>query len=241
MQQSRPGVLPSREEAYFRPAELAGLGKNRPVASSSVWLVRSDSVDSCIANDQVIVRFPIEDVSDLSADAVLSQLPSDLASHDRQRIANEVVSFAHVVKPDDVVITPDKARNQYLVGRVTGEYQWSDNHIRNVDWIANIGWDSVPVEYKSIANYQRMVLLINNAELIETCMDALEERREKAQLRSLKPTPAKRASTPRARKTSPPKPGKVKPESQERLCVSCGLKKHVTQFSGSSQYCVDRE
>jgi hypothetical protein len=223
----------------IRAAKRARLGKNDRV--TSVWLVRSDSVDSCIANDQVVVRFPIEDVTGLDPEDVLAQLPSDLASHDRQRVANEIKAFANSMQIGDVVVLPDKSRNQYLVGRVNGNYEWLDHHVRNIDWMSSIGWEAVPVEYKSIANYQRVVLQVNDASLIETCNEAMESRREKPQLLSLKPATTRRASTPRKRTISPPKPGKVKPESQERLCVSCGLKKHVTQFSGASEYCVDCE
>lgn len=216
------------------------------MVSPSVWLVRCGStVDSCVNNDIVALQFPISDASSLSPDAILSAITDAVGAPDDKRLASELTTFAHVIQAGDLIVVPDKPRNQYLIGRVDGDYRWdeeSSNHTRRIEWINTVGWDTVPVEFKTITSYQRSVIPVNNTSLIAACVEASQSPKSKSDLLSIKPATPKRASTPRARKpAAPPKPAKYDPEKKEILCPGCGLKKHPRQFSQGSEYCVDCE
>jgi predicted Mrr-cat superfamily restriction endonuclease len=208
-------------------------------------------VDACVSNDVIALRFAAGDATSLDTEEIVANFAdSDSANpQDHQRLAAELNTFANQIQIDDIVVSPDKPRNQYLVGRVTGKYEWNEetpvpnaNHVRSIEWVNTISWDTVPVEFKTITNYQRAAMRVNDATLIAACVEALEDRKMKAELLSATPPVAKRPTSPRLRKTTAPaKAPKYDPTKQERLCKSCGLKKHIRQFSGTSEFCADCE
>ena len=69
-------------------------------------------------------------------------------------IANAVAmihKFRSIVKAGDTVLTFDKARREYLVGEVTGEYTFKPGevkdhpHVRKVEWHGRVSRDALRV------------------------------------------------------------------------------------------------
>lgn len=234
------------------PAHLVPSGNTEEVSTPRIWLIRCGegrpAIDACIANDVIAARLPITgDIIPLSRDEILSQVSTIEGRNDHQKLASEIYEFASEVDVEDMVLMPDKSRNRYLLGKITGKYEWTNsgpipdmNHYRKVDWISYVNWDSIPLEFKSITNYQRTVLQMSNPEVDIAVYTALADPLTKPQLLATS-SPSKKSTTPRPRRAATTRPPKPAPASQERLCTSCGLKKHIRQFSAGSDYCVDCE
>jgi len=222
--------------------------------TTAIWLVRcgdaASPIDACVSNDVIAVRSPIGDATALTQEKIQTNLIG-VSENELHRQAEELYAFVNRMAVDDIVLSPDKSRNHYLVGRITGNYRWSEdtpvpeaNHLRDVQWVNSISWDDVPMEFKTIVNYQRIVRQVNDADLVSRCREAAQAQKTKGELLSKSAASTRKSSTPRARGTrsaAPAKPAKFDPTKQERLCTSCGLKKHIRQFSGDAEFCIDCE
>lgn len=217
---------------HHRTKPVNEIDKTANVTHPNLWLVRcgnsGSETDACVAANVIAVRFP--PVNDL------------------QQTDIDVLAFTNEIHPGDLVLSPNKARNRYFLGTITGDYVQDENntttglnHIRAVEWTNYLEWDVIPLEYKNIKYYRRIVLAIQNTTLQNACIEALQTPLTKNDLLmtgAKKTTPTKRRTTT---KTTTTRPAKIDPAKQERLCTSCGLKKHLRQFSGSSVFCVDCE
>jgi predicted Mrr-cat superfamily restriction endonuclease len=216
-----------------------------------IWLVRcgegGSAVDVCISNDLLAVRFvAVGDASGLSTDEVVQAMSTMPDRSDSKRLAQELLAFVNEMQVDDIILTPDKERRRYFVARVVGDYYWNEDspvadmrHLRNVEWINYLDWDAMPLEFRSIKYYQRAVLQIEDATVRSECETALQTQLPKTDLLSAGTRKPTKATTPRPRKAAVVRALKPSPADHERLCTSCGLKKHIAQFAGASNTCVD--
>jgi hypothetical protein len=205
-------------------------------------------VDACITNDLMAVRFKaVGDVRERSPEQVLVELRTMADRNDHERLAGELLAFAHELSPGDIVLTPHKERRRYFLGLVTGTYEWREqspvpdmHHVRTVDWISYLDWDDVPLEFRSIKYYQRTVLRTEDRTIETACNEAIQEPRGKSDLLSTGTT--KRSPAPRARKAAAPrKAAKPAPVPHDKVCSGCHLRKPFSQFSNASDVCVDCE
>jgi predicted Mrr-cat superfamily restriction endonuclease len=217
---------------------------------TNVWLVRcgegGSAVDACITNDVVAVRFAaVGDASLIDEHEIAEQIRTFADPSDQQRLTTELLAFANEVKVGDTILTPDKSRGKYFLARVTGDYRWDEDspvpdmhHLHSVEWINFLEWDTVPMEFKSIKYYQRSIVQIHDPTLEVSSDETMQVRLAKSDL--LKKGSAKKSSSARPRKAAA-KVVKPTPSPTEKRCAECGLKKHLAQFDGASDRCVDCE
>ncbi|MCQ1535694.1 hypothetical protein FTO70_08375 [Methanosarcina sp. KYL-1] len=67
--------------------------------------------------------------------------------------AGEICSFMHEIKKGDLVAVPLKTRNEVLVGRVSGDYEYRQvsnfvSHVRNVRWMKTLPKGDFEEEYE---------------------------------------------------------------------------------------------
>lgn len=214
------------------------MGKTREV--TKLWLIRCGEggsvIDSCISNEVVAVRFQaVGDVRERSPEQILEELKTTPDKAAFETLRRDLLMFANDINIGDIVLTPDKVRRRYFIGRITGDYNWLDEspvpnmkHLRNIEWRNFMNWDSVPEEFEKVKRYRRAVLELTDEVVVKTTTEALENQLSKADmLFTSKSWNTKSAAA------------KGLPPTQERLCVNCGLKKHVGQFDGDANVCVD--
>ncbi len=71
--------------------------------------------------------------------------------------SGQVVKFVREMKEGDIVVVPDTARGEALIGKVTGPYEYKDNWAddcsylqrRNVKWIKEVKRDVLPVKLRT--------------------------------------------------------------------------------------------
>ena len=82
--------------------------------------------------------------------------------------AEEICSYITKIKKGDLVAVPLKTRNEVLIGKVTGDYEYrqlSDfiSHIRRVRWLKNLLKGAFEEEYDVDLNSPEALSLINAA------------------------------------------------------------------------------
>ena len=82
--------------------------------------------------------------------------------------AKEICSYITKIKKGDLVAVPLKTRNEVLIGKVTGDYEYrqlSDfiSHIRRVRWLKNLLKGAFEEEYDVDLNSPEALSLINAA------------------------------------------------------------------------------
>ena len=85
----------------------------------------------------------------------LQQLFPDWSSYEVGNSAGQLFRFAREIKPGDNVITYDPSSRVYLVGVVTGPYEFIDGlvqdqpHVRRVSWLGEVPRDALSVESRN--------------------------------------------------------------------------------------------
>ena len=152
-------------------------------------------------------------------------------------------SFVNQVRVGDLVVMPDTARRDVVIGRVDGDYEYAPEHgdlrhRRFVTWLARHGTDQLPEAHRDVTR-QRAVLA-------ERSMPALLEHLERVERGELGRDP-RHTETPRAprpsRASSPRMPAASKPVKATppagRRCRECFLVKAPDLFDGDTDVCVD--
>jgi hypothetical protein len=154
--------------------------------------------------------------------------------------------FVNQVRTGDLVVLPDTARRDVVIGRVDGDYEFAFGldaeelrHRRAVTWLGRHGVDQLPEAHRDVTK-QRAVLaersgqsLLDHLESVErgevgrSATDTTVTRAPRSPRSS---TVASRSSTPRAPKPAP---------AVTRTCTECFLAKSVDLFDGGSDVCVD--
>jgi predicted Mrr-cat superfamily restriction endonuclease len=206
-----------------------------------IWLVRSgeggEVVDACVDNGFAAVGYPtVGDVRERDAAQVLQELRRATNRTDFETLAERLLDFATRMNDGDFVVTSDGSRRQLVVGRVSGPYEWRDRspipgmrHLRPVEWLGRIDWDDLDEDaVKAFVKYPRTVL-----QLTEPKMVALGDRAAAGDLLPVTPTSeVRRSRSTRALE------GRSS-QSDQRLCPSCFLRKHPSQFNGDAEVCVE--
>lgn len=206
-----------------------------------IWLVRSgeggEVVDACVDNGFVAVGYAtVGDVRERGAAEALQELKQAKNRTDFETLAERLLDFSTRMKVGDFVVTSDGSRRQLVVGRVNGPYEWRDvspvpgmRHLRPVEWFGRIDWDDLDEDaIKAFVKYPRTVLQVTDPKLV-----ALGDRAASGDLLPVAPTSrVRRAQSMRASE------GRSS-QGDQRLCPSCFLRKHPSQFNGDATVCVE--
>ncbi|HYD10205.1 MAG TPA: hypothetical protein VEA78_08885, partial [Acidimicrobiales bacterium] len=121
--------------------------------------------------------------------------------------------FVHQVRPSHLVVMPDPARGDVLVGRVEGEYEYDSRvdvddgaHRRRVTWLARHDRRDLPAGARDVLRQRTVIVEHASADLLDhlEAVERGEVGRAPDDLHAPKPAAAPR--TPRAPKApAPPK------------------------------------
>lgn len=167
-----------------------------------------------------------------------------------ERRAEMFILFVHQVRPGHLVVLPDTARGDVVVGRVEGEYTYDSSidldeciHRRAVTWLGRHDRSELPPSARDLYR-QRAVLtertspgLLEHLEKVEHGEVGRAPHELDAPRAPRAPRPPAAPRAPRAPK-APPKL-KVPAATTTRACTSCFLAKSPDLFLGGGDTCVD--
>ncbi len=147
--------------------------------------------------------------------------------------ADELMAFRDGMQVGDILVVPDSAKRQVLVGEIAADYEFGDEpvgeclHQRDVLWLGRADRDGLDATLRSDLNVRRTVRnLEGNAEGWAAIAQRLRDGEKLAGKRKI--------SAPRGRLEA------IEAErvASERKCSGCGFLKRSTQFVESG-ICVD--
>ncbi|MDQ2649793.1 MAG: hypothetical protein M3Z03_09570 [Actinomycetota bacterium] len=219
----------------------------------SVWLIRAGE-GSALAkpfedNGVVAVGWPeiVEDLRSLSRWQLVERLEREGKAGPDQD-ADELLTFRDQVVTGDLVVTPDTPNQDYLIGQVTGTYEfWGSSplvdpehgpyrHVRRVDWWGRGDRRELADHLRKDLGYRRTIRsLPSPAEWARLAGLVQEEGRHGPRVRV--PSAPRTGGAGRARSATPKAPKPVVPA--DKVCPRCGYRKRLTQFIPTSEVCAD--
>lgn len=167
-----------------------------------------------------------------------------------ERRAEMFVLFVHQVRPGHLVVLPDTARGDVVVGRVEGDYTYDSSidveeciHRRAVTWLGRHDRGALPESVRDLYR-QRAVLTEHTSPSLLEHLEAVERGevgRPADELDAPRaPRSPRTAAAPRAPRApkAPPTP-KAPAAPTTRTCTSCFLTKSLDLFPGGGDTCVD--
>ena len=153
--------------------------------------------------------------------------------------ALELVTFRDDLQVSDVVVTPDAPVRQLLVGEITGEYQFLEaapvgdyQHVRTVDWYGRCPRDGHSEALDRETKYRRTLRRLDDHH--DEWLGLAERMKAGDALPIRSPGRSHRPATTvgSARRPAPP-------ETETRVCATCGMRVSAAQFVAGSDLCVD--
>ena len=147
--------------------------------------------------------------------------------------ADELMAFRDGMQVGDILVVPDSAKRQVLVGEIAADYEFGDEpigeclHLRDVLWLGRADRDGLDPALRTDLNVRRTVRNLEaNAEGWASIAQRLRDGEKLAGKRKV--------SAPRGRLEA------IEAErvASERKCPGCGFLKRSTQFDESG-VCVD--
>jgi hypothetical protein len=218
-----------------------------------VWVVRAGEdghlVDEFVDGGYIALEYPdVPDGRGVDRYDVTERLRMKGWTSPEVR-AELFAQFVHQMRPGHLVVLPDTARRDVVIGRVEGDYEFvghlsadDHRHRREVVWLGRHGVDALPEAVRDLTR-QRAVLaersaLLAHAEAVERGelgRDATDTERPVTPRAPRAPrAPSVRA--PRAPKVV--KPPKAEPPAGKR-CSECFLLKPPALFPDGGDVCAD--
>lgn len=214
---------------------------------AQVWVIRGGDdnrrTDAFVDGSYAAVAFPtVEDGIGLTTPVLAKRLEAD-GVPDATRAAGRFRSFVHDIRTGDVVLLPDPARAEVVVGRVVGDYEFHHElepddfrHRRRVDWIGRTRTgDLPPAGVEAVRGRTVLHLVVDPGPVVDHA-DAVAAGRLGKPATDKGPVVAS-ASTPRAA-ASRAAPAPRKAVEARRTCPSCGLNWPLANFAGD-ELCAD--
>jgi hypothetical protein len=164
-----------------------------------------------------------------------------------ERRAEMFIQFVHQVRPGHLVVLPDTARGDVVVGRIDGDYAYDSSldvdeciHRRAVTWLGRHARGELPASARDLYR-QRTVLAESTSPALLEHLEAVERGEIGRGVHELDaPRPARAPTAPRAPRAPKATPTPKAPAAPTtRTCTSCFLTKSVDLFPGGGETCVD--
>lgn len=215
-----------------------------------VWVIRGGEenhlVDDFVAGGVIGVGYPdVPDGTTVDRYDVTERLRAKGWTNPEAR-AELLQLFVHQVRPGHLVVMPDTARREVVIGRIEGDYEFrydlspdEHRHRRPVTWLGRHAAGLLPESCRDLTR-QRTAL----AERSTPALIAHAEGVERGEIGRdpLETTAPSTPAAPRAartRATSPtPKPKQPAPP-QGAVCDGCFLRKSADLFPDGGTLCVD--
>ena len=213
----------------------------------TVWIIRAASgsrlAEAFEDNGVVAIGWPdlVGDLKPLSLWQVVAALEqAGLPTPDQD--ADELITFRDQVMTGDLVVTPDTPNREFLVGKVTGAYEFRPSspivdledgayrHIRTMDWWGRGDRGLLAAHLKKDLGYRRTLRRLPGTGEWTRIAEGVRDAPPKP------PKPVRTPGAPRPRRAAPV-PKVVPPKDQ--VCPRCGLRKPLTQFVRNSEVCAD--
>lgn len=218
----------------------------------SVWLIRAGD-GSVLAkpfeeHGLVAVGWPelAEDLRSLSRWQLVERLEQEGRSSPDQD-ADELLTFRDQVVTGDLVVTPDTPNQDYLLGQVTGTYEFLGStplddpelgpyrHVRRVDWWGRGDRRELADHLRKDLGYRRTIRSLPSPGEWRRLGDLVRaEGRHGPRVRTAS-TARRSSGSGRSRTPAVPKPA----APVETVCPGCGYRKRLTQFVPGSDLCAD--
>jgi hypothetical protein len=216
-----------------------------------VWVVRAGEdgnlVDAFVDGGYVALEYPdVPDGRAVDAYDITERLRGKGWTSPETR-AELFALFVHQMRPSHLVVLPDTARRDVVIGRVDGDYEFlahldpdDHRHRRQVTWLARHGVDDLPESVRDLTR-QRSVLVERSALLAH--VEAVERGELGRDAHdTARPTVARTPRTPSAPR-APRAPKVVKPVKAAppagRRCGECFLVKPPALFPDGGEVCAD--
>jgi restriction system protein len=222
-----------------------------------VWIIRAGPsgrlAEPFVEHDVVALGW-VDVVGDLRRydRYALTEALEDVGVPTPDQDAEELLNFRDQVTGGDLVVVPDTAAREVVVGRVTGPYDFREDspvvdeeegpypHLRTVEWWGRGGRDDLPEHLRKELNGRRTLHRLPSArawtEVAEQLRAAPRSARDPKPARAAGP----RSSSPRPRAAArPAAPRTSPPPASKTLCEVCGISKPSSQFAKGSTMCND--
>lgn len=217
-----------------------------------VWVIRGgeeiDLVDAFVDGGYIAVEYPdVTDGRTVDTYDVTERLRARGWTVPEAR-AEMFEQFVHRIGIGDLVVLPDLARREVVIGRVESAYTFhglldpeSHRHRREVTWVGRHAVGLLPESSRDITR-QRTTLTERSSAALLAHAEAVERGEAGRDPRQLvPPVPPRTVRQPRApRVAASAAAAKATPPSH-RTCPSCYLQKAVGQFRDGSDLCIDCE
>jgi restriction system protein len=222
-----------------------------------VWIIRaghSGSLADTFVSEGVVGLGWADLVGDLRRydryDLTEALTAAGVATPDQD--AEELLNFRDQVIGGDLVVVPDTAAREVVVGRITGPYEFRPDtpvvedddgpyaHLRAVEWWGRDSRDALPEHLRKELNGRRVIHRLPSArawtEVAEQLRAAPRSASDPKPPRGATP----RSSSPRPRAAARPAlPRTSPPPLAKTMCEVCGTAKPASQFAKGSPMCND--
>jgi hypothetical protein len=221
-----------------------------------VWIIRGGEdgslVDAFVDGGYTAVEFPdVPDGRSIDRYDVTERLKARGWTGPETR-AEVFELFVHRIGIGDLVVMPDPARRDVVLGRIDGDYEFQafidpgqHRHRRAVEWLGRHGVDELPESARDVTR-QRAVVAERTSPALVAHVESIERGEVNARGAAETATPSssvvsrapKAPRAPRAPKAAAaPKPT----APADRTCPGCWLQKAPNQFRDGSDLCTDCE
>jgi restriction system protein len=141
-----------------------------------MWMIRAgrggENVDeflkdgvAAFADDRDLGQIPAEVTKDDLRGRFAKVYP-DEKEGSRESWASQILRFISEIKVGDDVVTGDRDRRRYVLGKVKSDYQWNSNnaaerHYRRVDWTHEVSRDALSTASKNTLGSVLTVFKVN--------------------------------------------------------------------------------
>ncbi|HEX4904204.1 MAG TPA: hypothetical protein VFU93_02050 [Acidimicrobiales bacterium] len=217
-----------------------------------VWVIRGgeehDLVDAFVDGGYIAVEYPdVTDGRTLDTYDVTERLRARGWTVPEAR-AEMFEQFVHRIGIGDLVVLPDTARREVVIGRVDGAYAFhgfldpdSHRHRREVTWLGRHAVGLLPESSRDITR-QRTALTERSSAALLAHAEAVERGevgRNPSQV--VAPAPVRAARDPRSPRAATTKAPSKPAAPSGKACPSCFLVKALDLFPAGSDVCVDCE
>lgn len=215
-----------------------------------VWVIRGgeevDLVDDFVAGGDIGLHYPdLPDGQSIDLYDITERLRARGWTNPEAR-AELFQLFVHQVRAGHLVVMPDPARRDVVIGRIEGDYEFrydlspdDHRHRRAVTWLARHGTEQLPDGCRDLSR-QRAALAERSTPALVAHVESVERGElGRAPADTSRPVSVPRSSSPRAPRPSKAAAAPKAPTVETRRCAECFLAKPADLFPGGGEVCVD--